>query len=437
MDQCPPSTVEVNGRCIHDTDAAVEGSWCRDDRDCNPKVQPGTCDAPDECRGSRPHSACVKGVCGAMMSTRDDSACSPAVEANACDAYRSVFCTGATKQTPPTCPDSCASDDDCDDNARCNAGHCGTQRDAGTADTGTADAGTTTAPARPTRTGADADAGSDSCPQNADCCESAADCSAKYSAPAMCEQPEQCQGSRLTAVCTDHRCGSVKMPDDSACTEDVVGRRCPDGASDVMCTGAPTQVPPPECSVAMSQPMSPSSSTTGSMMQPSSPPASPPPATAGNGCFEPVLCTGTGEDECAPGFRCVPGGNLGAGRCAPKCFSSVDCLPPYHVCLETAAVCVLDNNGFASKSPAGSTCSGNSACMSDACRGGACCDVGGALDAKPVKCDSTGASCPSGKVCIPERFMGGNKCAPRCKTDADCLISGETCYPEGFCNPSF
>src|SRR5689334_19821702 len=81
---CPHGSVEQNGYCVHDADAAIEGSFCHADSDCNPDVRPGTCDAPNECRGSRPHSTCTKGACGPVVTVRDDSACSPSIEANTC-----------------------------------------------------------------------------------------------------------------------------------------------------------------------------------------------------------------------------------------------------------------------------------------------------------------------------------------------------------------
>lgn len=162
-------------------------------------------------------------------------------------------------------------------------------------------------------------------------------------------------------------------------------------------------------------------------------------APSTSACFDPVRCTGSGEDECAPHFRCVPDGHLGAGSCAPTCIGDEDCPAPYKVCLHDVDVCLLDDS--ASKSPEGDSCERDAQCQSGACRGAHCCAVGGALDATPIACshsDAGGDSCPSGLVCIrPAPFLGHDKCAPRCRSNSDCKIGGEACYPEGFCNPAF
>jgi cysteine-rich repeat protein len=74
-------------------------------------------------------------------------------------------------------------------------------------------------------------------------CTTDADCPSSLASPAVCDDPETCQGHRVEAKCTPSGvCQATSIPDDSACTPDVV-IDC-DPFPDVNCTGTPTQTPP-------------------------------------------------------------------------------------------------------------------------------------------------------------------------------------------------
>jgi hypothetical protein len=166
-----------------------------------------------------------------------DSACGPTIEANTCGFYRSVFCTGAASQPVPTCPSSCASDDDCDANGHCDSACVPDLADGNVCDENS-----------------DCESGycnNNVCCRGGDCCLNAGTCPARYGSPATCDSPETCQGTRDAATCVDFRCGTqMDVPDDSACTASTLANTCGLYPSR-FCTGG-TDQPPPMCAVACS-----------------------------------------------------------------------------------------------------------------------------------------------------------------------------------------
>jgi hypothetical protein len=87
------------------------------------------------------------------------------------------------------------------------------------------------------------------CCSTGDCCRNANDCSNKYRTAATCKTPELCQGTRVEATCDHYQYGSEQVDDDSACSNAIVARRCPDGEV-LTCAGAQMQTPPAACPIA-------------------------------------------------------------------------------------------------------------------------------------------------------------------------------------------
>ncbi|HEX5035827.1 MAG TPA: hypothetical protein VFX30_01565 [bacterium] len=74
-------------------------------------------------------------------------------------------------------------------------------------------------------------------------CTAPADCPDSFVGPSVCYSPDTCQGARTEATCIDGVCGSVNVPDDSACTADSFTLDCsPDESQS--CDGTVAQVPP-------------------------------------------------------------------------------------------------------------------------------------------------------------------------------------------------
>lgn len=133
------------GTCVMDT---PDGSACDEDSDCMvgrcdngfccgtgtccsvTADCPGgggvarVCDNDTTCQGTRGETECMASVCQTMSGIPDDTACGPATLARDCGLYDSVYCTGASDQTPPTCATSCSGDAACIDAAHCEFGDC-------------------------------------------------------------------------------------------------------------------------------------------------------------------------------------------------------------------------------------------------------------------------------------------------------------------------
>ena len=89
------------------------------------------------------------------------------------------------------------------------------------------------------------------CCDTGDCCNAASVCPAKYSADPMCTNNTTCQGFRTDATCTQNRCGTINVDDDSNCLDTLESDSCKLYNS-VYCTGGGpgsnvgvTQIDPP------------------------------------------------------------------------------------------------------------------------------------------------------------------------------------------------
>jgi len=82
--------------------------------------QPPTCDNQRTCQGHRMDAVCNANFTCGTQSVDDDSGCTAQMVADECTWYKSVYCNGQVNQTPPQCPTTCTSNNDCDPNAKCD-----------------------------------------------------------------------------------------------------------------------------------------------------------------------------------------------------------------------------------------------------------------------------------------------------------------------------
>ena len=117
------SGCDENSDCISEHCAngfcCVAGDCCAEDSDCpGGYTSAPVCDNTATCQGHRLDATCTDSACSSDSVT-DDSGCGVDQVAHYCGFYLSIMCNGEQEQQTPTCPTSCASDDDCDP-----AGHC-------------------------------------------------------------------------------------------------------------------------------------------------------------------------------------------------------------------------------------------------------------------------------------------------------------------------
>ena len=123
-DECRDDGDCASGHCDNDL-CCSGGQCCVQTRDCD--AQGGiaeVCDYASTCQGSRGEVACEKFRCVTQDGTPDDTGCDRDLEADDCGPYLSVYCTGKRDQDPPRCPESCAKDEECDDDAYCDHSVC-------------------------------------------------------------------------------------------------------------------------------------------------------------------------------------------------------------------------------------------------------------------------------------------------------------------------
>ena len=197
-----------NGFCCSD------GICCGTTSDCPGAGGTGTtCDDSVTCQGSRGEITCIASQCGTRAGVPDDSACGPEVEALDCGFYRSVYCTGAAMQPPPSCPTACAADTDCD-----TTGHCDTTCVGDLADGGSCDEDSDCQSAH---------CNNGVCCASGDCCLNPTTCPARYGTAATCDSPSTCQGTRDAATCVAFQCGTaMDVDDDSACGTSTLASDC-------------------------------------------------------------------------------------------------------------------------------------------------------------------------------------------------------------------
>ena len=391
------------------------------------------CDSAATCQGHRRDALCVESVCASSPDLDDDRGCAANLLSDECGPYVAVRCTGAASQQDPACPGVCLRDDECDAGAHCD-GTCVPDLPAGGACDEASDC-------------ASGYCSNGFCCAGGVCCQAALDCPDAFREAASCEQPQACQGERTDAVCReDHRCATLIVADDSACSEQTLSDAC--GLfRDRYCTGASVQ-PDPPCPADCQQD------------------ADCDPGARCDGTCLPVLANGERCDEhsdcssghCQNGFCCADGDCCAvAGDCpgryseAPVCDSAATCqghradaVCSQHEC-STAAPAADDRGcgaGLLSDAcgfyPA-VFCSGAAeqgdpgcppSCQRDAdCDPGAHCDAGECLADRPAGqgCDEP-SDCGEGLACV-DGVCCTSACAGTCER---CDLSGDgTCTALG------
>jgi hypothetical protein len=114
----------ASGHCDNEL-CCAGGQCCAKTRDCDATDNIAlVCDYATTCQGSRGEVACENFRCATQNGTPNDTACDEDVEADDCGPYLSIYCDGARDQDPPRCPETCATDEECDDDAYCENAVC-------------------------------------------------------------------------------------------------------------------------------------------------------------------------------------------------------------------------------------------------------------------------------------------------------------------------
>jgi hypothetical protein len=216
----------ANGFCC------ASGDCCDRKRDCVGTFDaPAICEVEAECRGHRIASVCRNHRCKAKE-IADDSACTQAVVASECDAYPSVGCNGTVAQQVPVCAEQCNDDSECDEGFRCQSTRCVIN--------------SALANGEACYQSGDCESlhcQNGYCCSEGDCCNTPTQCSGFPGVQAACESPSNCQGSRTEVSCSNHRCTTAQVDDDSACSDQTVADQC--GLySDRLCNGQEQQTAP-------------------------------------------------------------------------------------------------------------------------------------------------------------------------------------------------
>ncbi len=211
-----------NGYCCD------SGVCCSVTLDCpNTFNGPSVCVDDPKCQGERKEKACTNFTC-VSNAIPDDSGCNNLL-ADACGAYLDKICTAAVDQIAPKCPNTCASDAECDAD-----GHCDKVCELDYEDGSQCDE--------------DSDCKSSHCSggfccQKGDCCETAANCPAMYTESNVCDDPGTCQGHDSSAVCWNYMCGKSSLSNDSGCTAKTLADGC-GHFKDLYCNGQADQAAP-------------------------------------------------------------------------------------------------------------------------------------------------------------------------------------------------
>ncbi|MBM4318619.1 MAG: hypothetical protein FJ125_01345, partial [Deltaproteobacteria bacterium] len=292
-----------NGFCCRAGDCCIAAASCPPRYTLAP-----VCDVASSCQGHRQKATCLASTCGTSEPIADDRGCTAGLLADECGLYPAVRCTGESDQLAPACPVRCAVDADCDREAHCFQGAC--RRDLADGEACGADTHC-----------AGGHCGNGFCCRAGDCCGQAAHCPAGYRQAPLCERPSACQGNRVDALCDeDHRCRSLSVDDDSACSAQVLSDGCGYFA-DVFCSGARIQNDPPCPGSCMTDDKCDDGAHCDGTCQPDAP--------DGQACDEDSDCL---SGHCANGFCCRAGDccAVAAGcparyRLSPVCDAASTC----------------------------------------------------------------------------------------------------------------
>ncbi len=390
------------GECDEDSDcqsAHCDNGFCCDDGVCcggsaDCPGYPGvgaTCDDSATCQGSRGDIVCTANQCTTNSGVADDSACGSTIEANTCGYFHSVYCDGAASQTPPACPSTCSSDDQCDVDGHCDSVCIPDVTDGGLCDE-------------------DSDCISGHCNNNVccaggDCCRTPSDCPSSYSTSPTCDSPTSCQGTRDAATCADYQCGTaMDVADDSACTTSIEAQTCGLYPSR-FCTSGTDQMPPVCAMMCSADAECDENAHCDAMMCVAD-------LGNGNSCDEDSDCA---SNHCQNGFCC------GGGDC---CARASDC--------SAAAY------GEAARCLSGSTCQGER--RDPICNASSQCALGPIVDDDSGCVGTLSNTCglyPSVN-CSADATQPSDQaslCAMTCSSSADCdmgaYCTGGACTPRG------
>jgi len=210
----------------------------------------------------------------------------------------------------------------------------------------------------------------------------------------------------------------MKIGDDSACTVEVVGRRCPAGMPSVMCTGEPQQVAPPECdgSVAKQQPDAMTSTS----------PTPPEPMSTGSMSMMTPMTTTPSAQPSAPEPSCDP----------PSCCSSDNDCPGETAECESAAKCQGTRTQYHCRNHRcveeqiddDSVCEGRTSASCGTYKDRVC---GREMSQQPAPCPmlcSNSQICSSGSTCVRYEVSGSEltQCVRNCRSESDCAANPNT-----------
>jgi hypothetical protein len=419
--------VEATGKCVADL---PDGIACTEDSDCASDhcqngyccasgdccAQPAQCPAGlsqapvcnDEttCQGTRRDAQCLSHICVQSPPIPDDTACGPTIEALDCSPLLPVFCKGTPSQTPPVCAETCANDSECklgfhcDDVCELDLGEGGSCNEDSDCASGHCQNGF--------------------CCQKGDCCSVPSDCPLSYASPPLCDEPSDCQGNRIDATCNSSECGSLMLPDDSACDAAEVANSC--GLfNSIVCSGEEEQ-PLPQCPVTCDtdDDCDPGAHCDGVCT---------PDLPDGGGCDEDSDCT---SDYCNNGICCSGGDccNL-AGDCdasytsAPLCEFVTTCQGTYDIAQCVGHVCSTKTG-----QPNDLACVASIEAKNCGLYPAKNCT--GLFDQIEPQCAT---SCSSDAGCDDNAYCGAGTCKPDLD-DGDVCVRGEQCT-SGHCQNGF
>ena len=408
---------DCDGAADHLDEDTAGLSCCGEPADCDPSFASApVCSSPDTCQGSRVDAVCNDNECGSEV-TDDDSACDTSTHADDCGPYPDQLCTGEPDQVAPVCPSTCP----CDPDAFCNAldaclpnseklqdgALCTLDVECVSDNCGGAGVG----PGHPAV-----------CCAEGDCCTTIDDCPEGYELPPQCFDPETCSGWREDKTCIANVCGSLVVPDDSACDD-----------GDVIDTCGP--YPTVTCNSAIDQTV-PSCATfcDGSL-----------------DCDDDAWCH---DNACLPdqadGSECETSDECISGHCGPPVGELGYCCAAGDCCV-TAADCPTGTWNTAPVCASTETCQGSrgvAACVANQCTtvdteddSGCGVDIEafecGLLE--PVFCDGTAdqqPACPGGCAvdddCIDGFHCDGGECLPNVPNGGKCDENGDC--KSGYCS---
>ncbi|MGB0589717.1 MAG: proprotein convertase P-domain-containing protein [Myxococcota bacterium] len=291
------------------------------------------------------------------------------------------------------------------------------------------------------------------CCDTGDCCNAASVCPASYSADPQCIDGTTCQGFRTDATCTQNRCGSTNVDDDSDCLDTLESDDCALYDS-VFCKGGGpgsnvgvTQVDPPCATTCLADDA----------------------CDPGAHCFED---TSDCRLNLSNGIACERGGHCKSGNCVDGVCCDSGCSGLCESCINPGSTgqCTLIANGSdpdeecAGTGLCGGLCDGGGSCRYTAdtvacsectrCNGAGFCDNAVPADTDPDGSCSTCTTCNGDGACVnvPDGADYQSDCADdgagSCDQDGQCdgggacrlYASGTTCVNQtcttGYVDPN-